>query len=138
MTISKDIKFDCAHMLSNYEGKCANLHGHTYHGTVTLIGDVDSKTSMLLDYNCIKEIVDIFDHAIVFSSPDMQNEAESKLCKWAMDYGMKYAILPTGKSTAECIAQYLASTFIQQLGVTRVHINLSETDGSWATAEACK
>lgn len=138
MVISKDIKFDCAHMLSNYEGKCANLHGHTYHGTVTLTGDVDPETSMLLDYNRIKEIVDIFDHAIIFSSPDMQNEAESKLCKWAMDYGMKYAILPTGKSTAERIARYLASTFIQQLGVTRVHVNLSETDGSWATAEAYK
>ena len=138
MVISKDIKFDCAHMLSNYEGKCANLHGHTYHGTVTLTGDVDPETSMLLDYNRIKEIVDIFDHAIIFSSPDMQNEAESKLCKWAMDYGMKYAILPTGKSTVERIARYLASTFIQQLGVTRVHINLSETDGSWATAEAYK
>ena len=83
MVISKDIKFDCAHMLSDYEGKCANLHGHTYHGTVTLIGDVDSKTDMLVDYNDIKRIVDIFDHAIVFSSQGVRNDAEKALHDWA-------------------------------------------------------
>ena len=79
MIISKDIKFDCAHMLSNYEGKCANLHGHTYHGTVTLEGDVNPETSMVLDYNTIKQVVDRFDHAIVFSDLKERGDAEKAL-----------------------------------------------------------
>ena len=135
MTISKDIKFDCAHMLSDYVGKCANLHGHTYHGTVTLNGDVNPETGMLMDYNCIKRLVNKFDHAIVFSSQEVRNEAENKLHEWAVDYGMRYVILPVGKSTAENIAKYLAAAFIEQPGVSSVQIKLSETDGSWATAE---
>ena len=138
MTISKDIKFDCAHMLSNYEGKCANLHGHTYHGTITLEGDVDPETDMLLDYNRIKQAVDKFDHAIVFSSQDVRNEAENKLHEWAVNYGMKYLVLYTGKSTAEGIAECIATDLIQFPNVTSVHIRLSETDGSWAIAEATK
>ena len=69
MTLSKAIKFDCAHVLSDYNGKCANLHGHTYHGKVTIIAkgpDVD--TCMIMDYNDIKYVVDQFDHAVVFSA----------------------------------------------------------------------
>ena len=138
MTISKDIKFDCAHMLSNYEGKCANLHGHTYHGTVTLEGDMNSGTGMLVDYNKIKEIVDDFDHAIVFSAPDWRNDAESALWQWADDNEMEYVVMPTGKSTAENIAATIAQRFIIELGVKSAQVHLSETDGSWATAEAYK
>lgn len=137
MIISKDIKFDCAHMLSNYDGKCSNLHGHTYHGTVILEGDVNSQTGMLLDYNRIKQIVDEFDHAVVFSAQNVRNGAENKLYEWAIAYDMKYVVLPTGKSTAERIADYLAVSFLLP-GVDAVHIRLSETDGSWAEARATR
>ncbi len=138
MVISKDIKFDCAHMLSNYEGKCANLHGHTYHGTVTLEGNTNSETSMLLDYNTIKNAVDKFDHAIVFSAPNMRNDAETDLWLWAENNDMKYVEMPTGKSTAERMAEYIASDLIQFPNVRSAHVKLSETDGSWAVVEATK
>lgn len=36
MKVTKEITFDVAHILSYYEGKCANLHGHTYKLQVTL------------------------------------------------------------------------------------------------------
>ena len=138
MIISKDIKFDCAHMLSNYEGKCANLHGHTYHGTVTLEGDVNPETSMVLDYNTIKQVVDRFDHAIVFSDLKERGDAEKALWFWANDNQMKFVTIPGGKSTAENMAEYLAVVFTEQPGVKSAHIRLSETDGSWAIAEATK
>ena len=138
MTISKDIKFDCAHMLSDYEGKCANLHGHTYHGTVTLEGNVDPETGMLVDYNEIKRIVDMFDHAVVFSSQNIRNVAENTLQEWAVDHNMNYVIIPTGKSTAENIAAYISHLFLDYPNIRSVQVKLSETDGSWATAEAYK
>ena len=138
MTISKDIKFDCAHMLSNYDGKCSNLHGHTYHGTVTLEGDVNPKTGMLLDYNRIKQIVDRFDHAIVFSGFEERGDAEKALWFWANDNQMKYVTIPDGKSTAENMVVVMAQMFIDEPGVTSAHVKLSETDGSWAIAEATK
>lgn len=138
MTISKDIKFDCAHMLSNYEGKCANLHGHTYHGTVTLEGDVNPDTGMLLDYNTIKNAVDKVDHAVVFSNFSARNDAETELYQWARRYKMKAVELLSSKSTAEGIAECIASDLIQFPNVRSVHVRLSETDGSWATMEASK
>ena len=138
MIISKDIKFDCAHMLSDYEGKCANLHGHTYHGSVTLEGSVDPKTGMVMDYNDIKRIEDMFDHAVVFSASNARNAAETELSEWAEEHDMKYVIMPTGKSTAERIAGYMASLFIDISNISKATVRLSETDGSWAIAEATK
>ena len=135
MTISKDIKFDCAHMLSDYEGKCANLHGHTYHGTVTLEGDTAVDTGMLLDYNWIKKVVDKYDHAVIFSSSEFRNSAEEDLLDWARKHNMRHVVLPFGKSTAETLALTIAEEF-DRYG--RVLVRLSETDGSWAAAEACK
>ena len=112
MTISKDIKFDCAHMLSNYEGKCANLHGHTYHGTVILEGDISPETGMLLDYNTIKDVVDVFDHAIIFSTTGERNPAETELYNWACRYKMRKVELVHGKSTAETLARDIVDMFI--------------------------
>ena len=138
MTISKDIKFDCAHMLSNYEGKCANLHGHTYHGTVILEGDISPETGMLLDYNTIKDVVDVFDHAIIFSATGERNPAETELYNWACRYKMRKVELVHGKSTAETLARDIVDMFITIPTVKAVQIKLSETDGSWTTAEAYK
>ena len=138
MTISKDIKFDCAHMLSNYEGKCANLHGHTYHGTVILEGDISPETGMLLDYNTIKDVVDVFDHAIIFSATGERNPAETELYDWACRYKMRKVELVHGKSTAETLARDIVDMFITIPTVKAVQIKLSETDGSWTTAEAYK
>ena len=138
MTISKDIKFDCAHMLSNYEGKCANLHGHTYHGTVILEGDINPETGMLLDYNTIKDVVDVVDHAIIFSSTGERNPAETELYNWACRYKMRKVELVHGKSTAETLARDIVDMFITMPTVKAVQIKLSETDGSWTTAEAYK
>ena len=138
MTISKDIKFDCAHMLSDYEGKCANLHGHTYHGTVILEGDINPETGMLLDYNIIKDTVDVFDHAIIFSATGERNPAETELYNWACRYKMRKVELVHGKSTAETLARDIVDMFITIPTVKAVQIKLSETDGSWTTAEAYK
>ena len=133
MIISKDIKFDCAHMLSKYEGKCANLHGHTYHGTVTIEGNMDVNTSMLLDYNKIKQVVDRYDHAVIFSSAKFRDKAEESLLAWVHGNNMRHVILPEGKSTAETMALAIAEAFTQYGKVT---VRLSETDGSWAEAHA--
>lgn len=138
MTISKDIKFDCAHMLSNYDGKCSNLHGHTYHGTVILDGGKDRKTSMVLDYNEIKSIVDMFDHAIIFSAAEERNSAETELYEWACRYKMRKVELVHGKSTAETLAENIANMFMQKPTVVAAHVRLSETDGSWAIVEVTK
>ena len=57
MLISKIFKFDSAHKLPNYIGKCSNLHGHTWELVVGCEGEVDKKTGMIIDFKEIKSIV---------------------------------------------------------------------------------
>ena len=36
LTVTKSIKFDAAHVLTNHQGLCKNLHGHTYRVEVSV------------------------------------------------------------------------------------------------------
>ena len=49
MLLSKVFYFDAAHLLPDYPGKCAQLHGHTYRLEVTIEGELDEK-GIVLDF----------------------------------------------------------------------------------------
>lgn len=83
MNITKKFTFDCAHKLINYDGKCKNLHGHTYTLLITVQGRVDKKSGMIIDFGILKNIVnekviDVFDHAYIndiIAQPTAENMA---------------------------------------------------------------
>ena len=56
MLLSKDFKFDAAHNLIHYHGKCEKLHGHTYRLRVVVEGQPDSE-GMIIDFIELKQIV---------------------------------------------------------------------------------
>lgn len=56
LTVTKEFTFDSAHFLTQYHGKCENLHGHTYKLHVTVEGELDDE-SMVLDFIVLKNIV---------------------------------------------------------------------------------
>ncbi len=53
--VSKEFTFDAAHHLHDYEGKCKNLHGHTYKVIFGLSGYTDSR-GLMIDFGDIKDI----------------------------------------------------------------------------------
>lgn len=67
ISISKVYSFDSAHKLWRDDwpedwnvavfGKCAREHGHTYSLDVTVVGDVDPETGMILNYFVLDDIV---------------------------------------------------------------------------------
>lgn len=75
--ITKQFSFETGHALYGYDGKCKNVHGHSYKLNVTVIGTPITDTSnvkygMVIDFGDLKrivksEIVDKFDHATVFN-----------------------------------------------------------------------
>jgi 6-pyruvoyltetrahydropterin/6-carboxytetrahydropterin synthase len=70
MKIIKKFSFDSAHYLPNYEGKCKQLHGHTYHLEIIIEGEINPDTGMVLDFAKLKHIVktkaiDILDHKLL-------------------------------------------------------------------------
>lgn len=75
--VSKRFSFDMAHALYGYDGPCKNIHGHTYHLSVTLLGQPiqnsdDVKLGMVIDFSDLKRIVNeqilnTYDHALVIN-----------------------------------------------------------------------
>lgn len=60
---------DAAHLLRGYQGKCANIHGHTWRLEVTLKGEQLNEIGLLVDFNdvksVIKEVTLAFDHKLI-------------------------------------------------------------------------
>ncbi|MFY7987745.1 MAG: 6-pyruvoyl trahydropterin synthase family protein [Flavobacterium sp.] len=89
--ITKQFNFETGHALYGYDGKCKNVHGHSYKLSVTVIGkpitDVSNvKYGMVIDFGDLKkivkeQIVDVFDHATVFNknTPHIELANELKL-----------------------------------------------------------
>lgn len=68
--VCKDFTFDSAHNLSNYDGKCNHLHGHTYRLQVGVKGirsHAPNTQGLVIDFGKLKslvnaEVVDVLDH----------------------------------------------------------------------------
>lgn len=90
--ITKQFSFETGHALYGYDGKCKNVHGHSYKLSVTVIGtpildNTNVKFGMVIDFSDLKkivreEIVDQFDHATVFNKNtphvELANELRSR------------------------------------------------------------
>ena len=82
MKLTKEFKFDAAHNLINYHGKCEKLHGHTYKLRITLDGSPDSE-GMIIDFIEVKKIINEhviskLDHSYIndiISQPSAENIA---------------------------------------------------------------
>ncbi len=87
--ITKQFSFETGHALYGYDGKCKNVHGHSYKLSVTVIGTPISDNSnvkfgMVIDFTDLKkivkeEIVDNFDHATVFNKNTPHVELANEL-----------------------------------------------------------
>lgn len=141
MKITKEITFDSAHMLSDYQGKCNNLHGHTYKLQVVLEGEISKKTHMLMDFNALKDVLNEtvmknFDHAIIFSGADVREESENELLKWAIKYEKRFFELQLGKTTCENMAPIIRDMIQNYLSFgykdVKVSVKLWETPTSFA------
>lgn len=82
MLVTKVFSFDGAHKLLNYNGKCENLHGHTWTIHVTVDAKVD-ESGIAFDFAELKKIVednvlDVLDHSYineVIEHPSAENIA---------------------------------------------------------------
>ena len=49
-TVTKTVKFDAAHVLTNHCGLCRNLHGHTYRVDVSVARSDDDPGDLDMDF----------------------------------------------------------------------------------------
>ena len=66
MIVCRQFKFDAAHHLPRYNGKCANVHGHSWKFDVAIGGPI-GPDGMVMDFSILKKIVqpliDQLDHS---------------------------------------------------------------------------
>lgn len=137
--ITKQFTFETGHALYGYDGKCKNVHGHSYKLSVTVIGtpivDRDNvKFGMVIDFSDLKkivkeEIVDQFDHATVFNETTPHIELAQELKERG-----HHVILVDYQPTSENMVIDFAERIKSRLpnGITLFSLKLQETESSFA------
>ncbi|MBO6605264.1 6-carboxytetrahydropterin synthase [Psychroserpens sp.] len=137
--ITKQFSFETGHALYGYDGKCKNVHGHSYRLDVTVIGQPIADTSnvkygMVIDFGDLKkivkeEIVDVFDHATVFN----KNTPHVELANELKNRGHN-VILADYQPTSEMMVIDFAQKIKKRLPETiQLHsLKLQETATSYA------
>lgn len=137
--ITKQFSFETGHALYGYDGKCKNVHGHSYKLSVTVIGtpindSSNAKFGMVIDFSDLKkivksEIVDIFDHATVFN----KNTPHVELAKELQDRDHN-VLLVNYQPTSEMMVIDFAEKIKKHLPKSiQLHsLKLQETDTSFA------
>ncbi|QIM62637.1 6-carboxytetrahydropterin synthase QueD [Pasteurellaceae bacterium Orientalotternb1] len=132
--IAKEFSFDMAHMLDGHDGKCKNLHGHTYTLQVEIAGELHTsgaKSGMVMDYSDLKTIVkthilDKMDHAFIY---DSTSERECQVANLLNSLNSKTFAIPA-RTTAEQMAKYMFDTLCN-VGLPVSLIRLWETPTSY-------
>jgi 6-pyruvoyltetrahydropterin/6-carboxytetrahydropterin synthase len=137
--ITKKFSFETGHALYGYDGKCKNVHGHSYKLSVTVIGSPienrnDVKFGMVIDFTDLKkivkeEIVDQFDHATVFNETTPHVELAHELKNRGHD-----VILVDYQPTSENMVIDFAQRIIARLpaDIKLFALKLQETESSFA------
>jgi len=137
--ITKQFNFETGHALYGYDGKCKNVHGHSYKLSVTVTGEPISDNSnvkfgMVIDFGDLKkivkeEIVDLFDHATVFN----KNTPHVELAKELQDRG-HHVLLVDYQPTSEMMVIDFAKKIKARLpeNIELFAVKLQETETSYA------
>ncbi|MCH2194203.1 6-carboxytetrahydropterin synthase [Kordia sp.] len=137
--ITKQFNFETGHALYGYDGKCKNVHGHSYKLSVTIIGtpisdNTNPKWGMVLDFGDLKkivnkEIIDVFDHAVIFN----KNTPHADLGNIMMELGHNVILTDYQPSSENMVLD-----FVEKLkgklpnGVELFSLHLRETETSVA------
>ncbi|MGV2883269.1 6-carboxytetrahydropterin synthase QueD [Paenibacillus taichungensis] len=87
--VSKEFTFDAAHHLHCYEGKCKNLHGHTYK-VVFGISGYPGETGLTVDFGHIKDIwktqiEGYLDHQYLNETLPLMNTTAENMVVWLFE-----------------------------------------------------
>ncbi len=108
MKVSKEFHWEMAHRLPFHQGRCKNLHGHSYKALIQFEGELD-KNGMLIDfydiYKIVNPIIDELDHSIICDRND------NELIEIAKKINERVVIIDK-PTTAENISIYITERIL--------------------------
>ena len=87
MFVTCQFRFDSAHYLTRYYGKCERVHGHTYRLEVTVDGTVQ-ENGMVVDFVLLKRVIKKYviaklDHQLL--NDVLENPSAERVIVWIWD-----------------------------------------------------
>ena len=137
--LTKEFSFESAHALDGYDGKCREIHGHSYRLFVTVKGcpiadPASPKCGMVMDFGDLKrivgrEVVDRLDHSFV-----MRDTAENRALAATLSSRFGNIVMVGYQPTCENMLADFASRIAAALpeGVVLHSLRLHETATSYA------
>ncbi|HCY68463.1 MAG TPA: 6-carboxytetrahydropterin synthase QueD [Firmicutes bacterium] len=114
--ITSESSFDAAHFLTNYEGKCKNIHGHRWRVVVTIKGELIN--GMLVDFGDfkkdIKDLCDYFDHSFIVEKGSLDKKLFDLLNKQFVLRVVEF------RTTAENFSKYIFEEMSKKYSVKEV------------------
>lgn len=134
MKIAKEFTWEMGHRLTFHQGKCINLHGHSYKCMVELSGTPD-ENGMILDYydmkNVVGPIIDEMDHSFMVYQKDTEViQALQKL--------NSRMVIVDFESTAENLCLYLLAKIKESNlpeNINAIKVKVLETENTYAEEE---
>ena len=131
--LTKVFHFEAAHALNGYDGKCRNIHGHSYELRVTVKGmpldePGNPKNGMVIDFHDLKqivnqEVVDKLDHAFIIGNNMPKDFVE--ITKRDFDKVVELPYQPTSENMLADFAERIKKRLPQH--VELYSITLQET-----------
>lgn len=146
LSVSKKFRFESAHRLAKgYVGKCANIHGHSWNGQVTLVAPEGAVLSTLLDKHdmyvdyavlkrILKEIEDEFDHKLLLCEEDSDLIEAIKNRPYLTESVVTLPHNPTSEYLAMVIAQWVHGDLVERnYPIGKIIVTVNETCTSECT-----
>lgn len=132
--LQTEAAFDSAHFLTDYYGKCENLHGHRWRVVVTIAQESlqteGTMKDMVLDFGVFKKAVralaDSLDHTFLVEEGSLKEATVAAL----EDEGFSLTILPF-RTTAENLARWFYDQLRAQ-GLPVLEVECDETPNNRA------
>ncbi len=132
--LKTESSFDAAHFLTDYHGKCENLHGHRWRVVAYLaqqeLCKEDTHKDMVLDFgefkSALRKLTEELDHSFIVEEGSLMQETLACLEK----EGFVLTIMPF-RTTAENLARYFYNR-LAELGLPVSEIEVYETPNNCA------
>ena len=132
--LQTEAAFDSAHFLTDYYGKCENLHGHRWRVVVTIGADElqtdGTMKDMVLDFGVFKKTVralaDSLDHTFLVEEGSLKPATIAAL----EGEGFSLTIMPF-RTTAENLARWFFEQLREQ-GLPVIEVECDETPNNRA------
>ena len=131
--LTKIFHFEAAHALNGYDGKCRNIHGHSYEMRVTVKGmplnePGNPKNGMVIDFHDLKaivnqEVIDKLDHSFIIGNNMPKDFVE--ITKQNFDKVVELPYQPTTENMLADFAQRIKRRLPQH--VELYSVTLQET-----------